>query len=192
MINQNTRNVFFLNSYNFLQQFPLKKLTMSWYYSCPNLKLQKSEAVVQRCSVKKVLLEISQNSQENTCASVCVINSTYILELSRHLTIFVYVLRVKQYVKYRSSRPEVFCKEGNLKNFAKSQESICFLITLQACFYDYQFFSVLRGMLHVGEVKFTPRWIFFFWDTSTFHLGLKTENFHPRVKWIFWPFCMIF
>ena len=25
------------------------------------------EAVVQRCSVKKVFLEISQNSQENTC-----------------------------------------------------------------------------------------------------------------------------
>ena len=29
---------------------------------------QSREAVVQRCSVKKVLLEISQNSQENTCA----------------------------------------------------------------------------------------------------------------------------
>ena len=28
------------------------------------------EAVVQRCSVKKLLLEISQNSQENTCARV--------------------------------------------------------------------------------------------------------------------------
>ena len=28
------------------------------------------EAVVQRCYVKKVLLEISQNSQENTCARV--------------------------------------------------------------------------------------------------------------------------
>ena len=27
-------------------------------------------AVVQRCSVKKVFLEISQNSQENTCARV--------------------------------------------------------------------------------------------------------------------------
>ena len=27
-----------------------------------------SEAVVQRCSVKKVFLEIAQNSQENTCA----------------------------------------------------------------------------------------------------------------------------
>ena len=27
-----------------------------------------TEAVVQRCSVKKVFLEISQNSQENTCA----------------------------------------------------------------------------------------------------------------------------
>ena len=28
------------------------------------------EAAVQRCSVKKVFLEISQNSQENTCARV--------------------------------------------------------------------------------------------------------------------------
>ena len=28
-----------------------------------------SEAVAQRCSVKKVFLEISKNSQENTCAS---------------------------------------------------------------------------------------------------------------------------
>ena len=29
-----------------------------------------TEAVVQTCSVKKVFLEISQNSQENTCARV--------------------------------------------------------------------------------------------------------------------------
>ena len=28
------------------------------------------EALVQTCSVKKVFLEISQNSQENTCARV--------------------------------------------------------------------------------------------------------------------------
>ena len=28
------------------------------------------EAVVRRCSVRKVFLEISQNSQENTCARV--------------------------------------------------------------------------------------------------------------------------
>ena len=27
-----------------------------------------TEAVVRKCSVKKVFLEISQNSQENTCA----------------------------------------------------------------------------------------------------------------------------
>ena len=32
--------------------------------------IKQSEAVVRRCSVKKVLLEISQNSQENTCARV--------------------------------------------------------------------------------------------------------------------------
>ena len=30
--------------------------------------IQFREAVVQRCSVRKVFLEISQNSQENTCA----------------------------------------------------------------------------------------------------------------------------
>ena len=29
-----------------------------------------SKAVVQRCSVKKVFLKISQNSQENNCARV--------------------------------------------------------------------------------------------------------------------------
>ena len=30
-----------------------------------------SQTVIRMCSVKKVLLEISQNSQENTCARVC-------------------------------------------------------------------------------------------------------------------------
>ena len=35
-----------------------------------NMPRIKSEAVIQRCSVNKVFLEISQNSQENTCARV--------------------------------------------------------------------------------------------------------------------------
>ena len=34
------------------------------------LTSEKIEAVVQRCSVKKLFLKISQNSQENTCARV--------------------------------------------------------------------------------------------------------------------------
>ena len=33
-----------------------------------NKPLIHKEAVAKRCSVKKVFLEISQNSQENTCA----------------------------------------------------------------------------------------------------------------------------
>ena len=36
-----------------------------------NVQGKYSEAVARRCSVKKVFLEISQNSQENTCARVC-------------------------------------------------------------------------------------------------------------------------
>ena len=39
--------------------------------------IPKPEAVVQRCSVKKAFLEISQNSQESTCARV----SFYIKEV---------------------------------------------------------------------------------------------------------------
>ena len=35
-----------------------------------NFNIVLSEAVLQRCSVKMVFLEISQNSQENTCAKV--------------------------------------------------------------------------------------------------------------------------
>ena len=34
-------------------------------------KKTRSDTVVQRCSVKKVFSEISQNSRENTCARVC-------------------------------------------------------------------------------------------------------------------------
>ena len=50
-----------------------------WFTYVPLKKLKKlpiviikwtAEAVTQRCSIKKVFLEISQNSQENTCARV--------------------------------------------------------------------------------------------------------------------------
>ena len=34
------------------------------------VNMKKAEAVVRRCSVKKVFLEILLNSQENTCATV--------------------------------------------------------------------------------------------------------------------------
>ena len=35
-----------------------------------SMQLEFPEAVVQRCSVKKAFLEIPQNSQKNTCATV--------------------------------------------------------------------------------------------------------------------------
>ena len=38
------------------------------------------EAVAQRCFVKKVLLEISQNSQENTCARASFLIKNFIKE----------------------------------------------------------------------------------------------------------------
>ena len=57
--NKKVVHLFIPNSANFLYQ------TNQWtcYYKL-------IEAVVRRCSVKKVFLEISQNSQENTCVRV--------------------------------------------------------------------------------------------------------------------------
>ena len=46
-------------------------LLLSWVYNYQNI-----EAVVKRCSAKKVFLEISQNSQENTCA-----NASFLIKL---------------------------------------------------------------------------------------------------------------
>ena len=42
----------------------------SYFVKCCDNDSIISEAVVHRCSIKKVFLEILQNSQENTCASV--------------------------------------------------------------------------------------------------------------------------
>ena len=46
----------------------LKKIIDKLRFSCWHQRCL--EAVTQRCSVKEVFLEISQNSQENTCARV--------------------------------------------------------------------------------------------------------------------------
>ena len=47
--------------------------------------IRSSEAVIQSCSVKKVFLEISQNSQENTCARVSFFNKVAGLRLKKQL-----------------------------------------------------------------------------------------------------------
>ena len=45
----------------------------------------KAEAVVRTCSVKKVFLKISQNSQEKTCARVSFFNKVTGLKLATSL-----------------------------------------------------------------------------------------------------------
>ena len=44
-----------------------------------------SEVAVSRCSIKKVLLEISQNSQENTCARVSFLINNQARDLQKSL-----------------------------------------------------------------------------------------------------------
>ena len=41
-----------------------------WIWRLNNAIMHTTEAVVQKCSVRKMFLEVSQNLQENTCAKV--------------------------------------------------------------------------------------------------------------------------
>ena len=47
-------------------------------------KYYRSEAVLRRCSIKKVFIEVSQNSQENTCAKV-----TFLIKLQAQIYDFI-------------------------------------------------------------------------------------------------------
>ena len=47
-----------------------EKYNSTHYHILPSSIYKISEAVGQRCSTKKVFLEISENSQENTCSRV--------------------------------------------------------------------------------------------------------------------------
>ena len=60
-----TKNVFNIFSICFVICFQLASVYMSTY-----CKLGQAEAFARRYSVKKVFLEISQNSQESTCVKV--------------------------------------------------------------------------------------------------------------------------
>ena len=51
----------------------MKFSIMDFFSKCDQIRrtsIEQKETVVQRCSVKKVFLEISKNSQENACARV--------------------------------------------------------------------------------------------------------------------------
>ena len=58
--------------YTFLEEFSAKTLISSQYPTQKGKFLKSIETVAHRCSVKKVFLEISQNSLENTCARVSI------------------------------------------------------------------------------------------------------------------------
>ena len=60
------------NKINTSCSFRIKNVPRKTEYVSVNITIfpftMTTEAVAQRCSVKKVFLEISENSQENTCA----------------------------------------------------------------------------------------------------------------------------
>ena len=64
------RKLFFRNSHLHIESFSDITPGATGVFSCWVKIIQKLEAVARRCSVKKVFLITSQNSQENTCARI--------------------------------------------------------------------------------------------------------------------------
>ena len=82
-------SLFFLSQYNCSARYQVKmKTKIPWSFRLYALNIMDSEAVTQRCSVKKVILEISQISPENTCARALVLKS--ILVNCRCLAILIF------------------------------------------------------------------------------------------------------
>ena len=65
------------------------------------------KAVVRRCSVKKVLLEIFQNSQENTCD-----RDSFLIKLQATRVSFLIKLQACNFIKKRLWRPATLLKKG--------------------------------------------------------------------------------
>ena len=63
--------------------------------------IEKVEAVAKMCSVKKVFLEISKNSQENTCARVC---NSMKLEAVPHVFCSVVKKKCSTYITFHCHR----------------------------------------------------------------------------------------
>ena len=78
---------------------------------CPVRHVACTEAITQRCSVrKKVLLEILQTSQENTCSWV-----SFLIKLQAYNFFTEHLRWLFLLVLIRSSRPEVFLGKDVLK-----------------------------------------------------------------------------
>ena len=70
-----------------------------------NEKLLWFRSRLQRCSIKKVFLEISQNSQENTCARVSIL-----LYFSLYFTRFNWTLSWRRSLPQRNQSIGLLCK----------------------------------------------------------------------------------
>ena len=89
-----------------------------------------SEAVAQRCSIKKVLLKISQNSQENTCARVS-FSPVAASDISTFLMPNLKNFLSLEDNKDRSSHLYMFFKQVFLKISQISQEDTCVGVSFQ-------------------------------------------------------------
>ena len=109
-----------------------------------------------RCSVKKVFLEISQNSQENTCARV----PFFIKKRDSGKGVFLWIFRIfQEHLFYRTPPDGCFWKKFLFWNYVLLLGTYC---------------QVLRnwgGVLHSTLWKFILNYVYFFkliWKFSKF------------------------
>ena len=66
-----------------------------------------AEAVTRRCSVKKLFLKISQNSQESTCVRAFTLN---VWECSEYASVWLHKLFLVFYPQINNNHASTFCK----------------------------------------------------------------------------------
>ena len=94
----------------------------SYFVKCCDNDSIISEAVVHKCSIKKVFLEILQNSQENTCTSVSYKNAYTVLQnnFMNFILIFLRIglveILMQLTIKITGSRYSFYEKICSIKN----------------------------------------------------------------------------
>ena len=102
-----------------------------------------SEAVAQRRSVKKVFLEISQNSQENTCVRV-----SFLIKLQAWGLNFAKFLRAPFFAEHYGGG---FCL---VKNFQFPPTELKDFLALERVFYCVLFKFLVKIAVHKQESTF--------------------------------------
>ena len=141
------------------------------------------EALARRCTVKKVLLKISQNSQENTCARASVLDQRSEIKTDDYLLFYTFFLWSHQVeTKVAKCKPVANIYDGALNTFVCDniiQNFVSVYYLSINYFYDW---ICRKPILLVYSLK-KPKWHLFrrAFYSNTIHLSLLYMFNHETI-----------